>query len=106
MACIDKWTWDDFYVAQAEANRLILSQHQIVDLVHHMPLPRPLPKGYYGHLLRIASGYPPNLGLVLWVGCPRPTQAMIRNVARFHENLAQRYGFLDDMDDAGKVAGV
>lgn len=107
MACVATWTWDDFYIAQQEANALIASQSdEFVDLVYFMPLSRPLPKGYYGHLLRLFKSYPPNLGMVLWVGCPPTTQAMISNVAVFHDELAQHYGFMDNWAEVEQMAGV
>ena len=103
----EAWTWDSFYLAQQTANDMIKQYVDAnwVDLVYHFEHVSPLPKGYYTHLLRIAANYPDEIGMVLWVGCHPVVIGMIRNISRYHPQLAYRYAFLDTVEEAAAIVG-
>lgn len=100
------WTWDEFYIAHQHANTLIRENNAtFTDLVYYFDHQGSLPKGYYTHLLRLAKTYPAQVGMVLWVGCHPVVLGLVRNIARYHKELAYVYAFVDTLAEAEQVVG-
>lgn len=100
------WTWDDFYLAHETAFAMVREHPaEFVDLVYHFESQGTLPKGYYTHLLRTGQSYPGKVGMVLWVGCHPVVVELVRNITRYHKDLAQYYAFLDTLEEAAQVVG-
>ena len=99
------WSWDDFYLAQQTANKMMNSVPHTVDLIYNLAYSYTLPRRYFTHLLQVNKKYPDSIGMVIWVSTNRLVENLVRSVTQNNKELAWRYAFLDDLEEAYEITG-
>ncbi len=94
------WTWDEFYLSNDEASRILDESTIILDQIVDLRESGSIPKGALPHLTKIKYMDHPQLGLTVLVGANFFIQVMVKMMKSIKPDMGEALHLESSMEDA------